>query len=111
MPHARYSTSRPTSACSRCGKWPVLGTAEQRQLEERVGERGLGLWSEHAGRHAGRRPRQLAALEQGDRGAGVRQVIGRGAADDAAADDDDVRADAGQRPTPTSPASGLDGMA
>ncbi len=51
----------------------------------------LGQGGEDAGGGAGGLPRQPVPLQQRDAGARFRQVVGGGAADDAAADDGDVR--------------------
>jgi hypothetical protein len=54
----------------------------------------------------------MASLDQRDPRACHREEIGDGAPDDSAADDDDVGSSrSGQRPAPTSPATGLEGMA
>jgi len=91
----------------------VLGATKQGQLEEVIRERGLDLWREHARGDARCAGREMAALDEADPRAARGEKIGNRAADDAAADDDDVAAafPGGQRAAPTSPFTGLDGMA
>ena len=74
------------------GQSGVFGAPEQCQLEERVGERRLDLWRQHARRDARRPGRQVPALEQRDARSGESQEVGDGAADHPTADDHDVGA-------------------
>ena len=93
----------------------MLGSTKQRQFEKRIGKGRLHLRREHTGGDSRGAGGQVAALQHRDARTGQRQVVGDGAANDPAANDDDVRAGAdgrcGQRPAPTRPVIGLDGIA
>jgi hypothetical protein len=68
----------------------MLRPTKERQLKEGIGERCLDLRRKHARGHARGARREVRALEYGYPRASQAQVIGDRAADDSAANDDDL---------------------
>jgi hypothetical protein len=68
----------------------MLRPPKERQLKKGVGERRFDLRRKHARGHARGARREVRALEYGYPRASQAQVVGDRAADDSAANDDDV---------------------